>query len=262
MNPNLSTIIIILSLGSTAILLGYMLYTTKKSTEKEKNNIMLQLEGIKDQFEQSRAALNTANSLLERDPTTHYLNKRGLTTHLIQRVLFGQEVPASPSTIISTTIISIHLRYRGMYELESGCQNRILTTLLCILQENFPNEIATIGHFNDGNAVNKCIEKIYIVCRQISSASDRARTAIGQFELNPTCPPRDTISIAAVMSTFNTKSYAIWRVLKKFRDEPQTAETFVLDILERLEHLSGQADDWTIQQITAEPNQTAITTKI
>lgn len=261
MNLNLSTIII-LSLGSTAILLGYMLYTTKKSAEKEKNNIIIQLEGVKDQFEQSRAALNTANSLLERNPTTHYLNERGLTTHLIQRVLFGQEVPASPSTIIGTTIISIHLRYRGMHELESGYRDRILATLLRIFRENFPSEVATIGHFNDGNAVNGCIERIHIVCRPIDNASSRARTVIRQFELNPTCPPRDTISIAAVMSTFNTKSYAIWRVLKKFRDEPQTAEAFVLDILERLEHLSGQADDWTIQQITAEPNQTAITTKI
>ena len=62
--------------------------------------------------------------------------------------------------------------------------------------------------------------------------------------------------------TFDTKSYAIWQVLKRFRSGPRTAEAFVSDILERLELPLGQVDDWTIQEIAVEPNQTAITTNL
>ena len=260
---NLS-IIIGIFIAST-VLLGYLLYTAKKSAEKEKNNLVLKLAAETAQCEQLRTGMGIAHELLERNIATRHLNKRGLIAYLVQRVLFGQEVPESQSTIIRTTIISMHLRYRGIHELESGYRDRILATLLRILRENFPSEVAAIGHFNDGNACNGCIERIHIVCGPIDNASSRARTAIRQFELNTTCPLTDilsTLSVVAGIDTFNTKSYAIWNTLKEYQIGPRTAEAFVLDILERLEHLSGQADDWTIQQITAEPNQTAITTKI
>lgn len=237
-----------------------------RKTRKEKEQIRIERDDLyykkTAELEQLRAALDTATSLLERDLTTHHLNKQGLIAYLVQRVLLGQEVPETQLTIIRTTIISIHLRYRGIQELESEYRDRILVTILRILRENFPSKITTIGHFDDGNAVNSCIERIYIVCRPIDNASSRAKTAIRQFKLNPTCPPQDTISVATVISTFDTKSYAIWRVLKRFRIGPQTAEAFVSDILERLELLLGQVDDWTIQEIAVEPNQTAITTRV
>lgn len=257
---NLS-IIIGIFIAST-VLLGYLLYTAKKSAEKEKNNLVLKLAAETAQCEQLRTGMGIAHELLERNIATRHLNKRGLIAYLVQRVLFGQEVPESQSTIIRTTIISMHLRYRGIHELESGYRDRILATLLRILRENFPSEVAAIGHFNDGNACNGCIERIHIVCGPIDNASSRARTAIRQFELNPTCPPQNTMSVAAGIYTFDTKSYAIWEVLKKFQGGQLTAEAFVLDILEMLERLSGQVDNWTIQERAVEPNQTAITTRL